>query len=609
VPFTTSYAVLVHHVLDVKLIARRALQYALARYSALLLAAVPMVALVSYLVIHRDQTLADLFSGARALLLVAAALAGTSALRNRQRLLEAIDRRFFREQYDSRRLLTLLVEHLRSTRDLREMEDLIANGIDRALHLESIALLIDDPDRGQLVDPDGRTRSLDGSSALAMMVAGHRDPLEVDIEAPRSPLRRLLPEPDRHWLVDGRFRLLVPLIATDGSLIGMIALGGKKSELPFLAEDRELLAAVASSASLALELRRAHGTRRATRPSTGEGAAAVEAAGECGECGRVQLEDSGTCSACGGSVETAIVPYVLPGKFRFDRRIGSGGMGVVYRASDLALGRPVAIKTLRRLSPEDAMRLRREARTAASVAHPNLAAVYGVETWAGTPLLVMEFLDGGTLRDRLGKGPLTTDETVRLGAAMAAALDHLHGADILHRDVKPSNIGYSTNRTPKLMDFGIARLAFDRRAESGTSSGTDEPVAAGALPATSIWNEAPALVTGSGKMIGTLPYLSPEAVQGMQPNAGFDLWSLTIVLYECLTGHRVFPVGKVPETMQRIQRADVPALATVLGNCPPPLGRFFGEALHRDHARRPRTAAELGRRLEALGVELGGGAG
>jgi sigma-B regulation protein RsbU (phosphoserine phosphatase) len=216
------------------------------------------------------------------LLLVAAALAGTSALRNRQRLLEAIDRRFFREQYDSRRLLTLLVEHLRSTRDLREMEDLIANGIDRALHLESIALLIDDPDRGQLVDPDGRTRSLDGSSALAMMVAGHRDPLEVDIEAPRSPLRRLLPEPDRHWLVDGRFRLLVPLIATDGSLIGMIALGGKKSELPFLAEDRELLAAVASAATLARGRRRAHRTPPPTRPTPPEGAPPGAAAGAGG---------------------------------------------------------------------------------------------------------------------------------------------------------------------------------------------------------------------------------------------------------------------------------------------------------------------------------------
>src|SRR4029077_8507527 len=148
-------------------------------------------------------------------------------------------------------------------------------------------------------------------------------------------------------------------------------------------------------------------------------------------------------------LETALVPYVIPGRFRFERRLGVGGMGVVYRGADLALGRPVAVKTLRRVSPEDAMRLRREARTAAGVSHPHLAAVHGMESWQGMPMLILELMEGGTLAQRIERGPLDQREAVELGIAMASALDYLHGADILHRDIKPSNIGFSRTGVPK----------------------------------------------------------------------------------------------------------------------------------------------------------------
>src|SRR6185369_13232900 len=100
------------------------------------------------------------------------------------------------------------------------------------------------------------------------------------------------------------------------------------------------------------------------------------------------------CTSCSRRLESSHVPYLLPGKFRFERRLGAGGMGVVYRGVDLGLGRPVAAKTLKRVSPEDAMRLRREARTAAAVSHPHLAGVFGLESWQGTPLLIMELMEG-----------------------------------------------------------------------------------------------------------------------------------------------------------------------------------------------------------------------
>jgi hypothetical protein len=603
VPFTTAYAVLVHRVLAVRLIARRALQYALARFSALLLAAVPAAALVGYLFAHRDQSLAELASGGRALLLIAAAVAGAGALHQRQALLDAIDRRFFREQYDARQLLTLLVEQLRASRDVRELAALIARGIDRALHLETIGVLIEDPGVGALVDPEGKTASLDASSPLALLTAANRRPLEVDLDHPRAPARHL-PAADRGWLAASGFHLLVPILSTDGTLIGAIALGGKRSGLPFLADDRELLTAVASSAALALDLRRAHGPAGGGRPGEAAPASgrAAEPAGECPRCGKLSLLRDGPCPACGGELAAAAVPFVLPGRFRFEQRIGSGGMGVVYRATDLALGRHVAIKTLRRLAPKDAARLRREARTAAAVSHPNLAAVYGVETWSGTPLLIMELLERGTLRDRIERGRLDPGETVRLGTSMAGALAHLHSADILHRDIKPSNIGFAPDQTPKLMDFGIARLSFDLRADGAAPGGGDGGFLGG-LGSTSIWNEAP-LATTTGGLTGTLPYLSPEAAQGMPADAGADLWSLAAVLYECLSGETLFTGADSRALLLRIACAEVPDLRARHPEWPEPLQRFFAAALHRDRARRPATAAELGRRLAAVGAEL-----
>ncbi|HSN89112.1 MAG TPA: GAF domain-containing protein, partial [Thermoanaerobaculia bacterium] len=252
-PFTVPYAVLVHRVLDVKLIARRALQYLLARSSVLVLMAVPVVALFWYLYVHRDESLVALFSGVRVFLLLSGIAMGIVTLRYRKMLLDAIDRRFFREQYDARQILTLLVERIRSINEVASLASLVSREIDLALHLEGIAMMVLDPRSGMLSDPRSRARRLDASSHLALLISNASDPLEVDLENPHSPLARL-DEKERHWLVDSNFRLIVPILARDGSLLGVVGLGEKKSGLPFLKEDRQLLHAIASSAAWVLEL-------------------------------------------------------------------------------------------------------------------------------------------------------------------------------------------------------------------------------------------------------------------------------------------------------------------------------------------------------------------
>ncbi len=616
VPLGTTYAVLVHRVLDVKLLARRAVQYTLARASAIALATAPLSALAFYLYQNRERSLTELFSGSRLLLLLTAALVGGAALRYRRPLLDAIDRRFFREQYDARQILTLLVERIRATGDAASLASLLAREIDLAFHLEGIALLVADPRSGVLADPRRRTQRLDGSSPLALLIANASDPLSTDLEDPRSPAARL-PEKDRHWLVDSGFKLVVPILARDGSLLGLIGLGGKKSGLPFLREDRQLLRAVASSAAWVLELAQAQslgtlGTlgssrrsahRDAELPDETEPMAAADLAKECPNCGALYPSYTVFCSHCSRRLEPSHVPYVLPGKFRFERRIGSGGMGVVYRGADLALGRPVAVKTLRHVSPEDAMRLRREARTAAAVSHRHLAPIYGMETWQGTPMLVLELLEGGTLAQRLERGQMAPLETVELGIAVADALAQLHRVDILHRDIKPSNIGFTRDGVPKLMDFGIARVTFDLRRDRLSSSLEGEEDDS-LLPPTSIWQRTPtSSLTLTKQLVGTLSYLSPEALAGEPAEPSFDLWSLAIVLYECLLGRKVFG-GDAKQVMARIKQGRVPELSQVLPDADEELAELFRTALHKNPARRPATARELREKLEALRSRL-----
>jgi hypothetical protein len=617
-PVTVPYAVLVHRVLDVRLMARRALQYALARYTALTVMAVPLVALVVYLVIQRDEKINHLFSGARVPLLISAAIVGGVALRYRRPLLDAIDRRFFREQYDARHILTLLVERIRSIQESTSLASLVSREIDLALHLERVAMLVLDPRSGMLADPRNRARKLDASSQLALVISNASDPLEVDLENPNSSLLKL-PQKERQWLVDSGFRLIVPILARDGSLLGLVGLGEKKSRLPFLREDRQLLHAIASSAAWVLELeqeltpppqpttRRYPLEENDPTPALLPRGLAAEHARECPKCGTVHPSYTVFCGTCSKRLETARVPYVLPGKFRFEQRIGVGGMGVVYSGADLALGRHVAIKTLRQISPEDAMRLRREARTAAAVSHPHLAPIFGMETWQGTPMLVLELLEGGTLAQRISREQIAPRETVELGIAMAGALGQLHAEEILHRDIKPSNIGYTRDGVPKLMDFGIARVMFELRQEDELADleGADEEEGdhPGLIPSAQVWIDDDSGLPRR-RFVGTLSYISPEALKGEPADASFDLWSLSVVLYECLLGRKVF-LGTDQQVVERIQSGRVPDFSQVCPEHPAFLGDFFREALHRSPAFRPATAQELRQRLEAVRAKLG----
>jgi len=580
IPLTLLYAVLVHRALDLRAIVRRALQYATARYTFTALCAVPFVAVAWTMVQRRAEPMTSLWSGERGVVLTAALALGALGLLLRRPALAALDRRFFREQYDARLILGELVERVRLAGTPAELGHVLRHRLDAALHLRFVRLLVLHPAAGALVPVDAGIPPLPLAGRLARRIEQQGAPVEVDWGRRASWLARL-PRADQAWLADSDVHLLAPLNAVDGSLLGALCLGGKRSELPFTGEDLLLLSAVASSAGAWLEHHLVVRPGAWLAPDVGAPADAL--ARECVACGAVEdgNDAEGPCPGCGSAMRSAALPRVVNAKYQLAARIGAGGMGVVYRALDLSLHRTVAIKALPRVSPAAVFRLRDEARAMAAASHPGLAIIFAVESWGGRPMLVVEHLEGGTLAERLARGRCDSREAVDVVLALAPALARLHAAGILHGDIKPSNIGFAEDGAPRLLDFGLARLLEDARGEDG---GAETVSAAG-------W--------------GTPLYLSPEVARGeTPPDAAADLWALALVLYEAVAGRHPFAGGPAHRVLLSIYDGAVPDLRRLVPDAPAPLAELLAAALHFDRRARPPTAAELHHRLQACRAAL-----
>lgn len=582
IPIASAYAVLVQRVMEVRLLLRSALRYTLARSTLIAATALPFLLLAWEIYRARHLPLVEVVSGAQALAALGTGGVALVALRLHRPALDALDRWFFRDQYDARRILLDLSGAIRDARSLGDLAERLSREVDRALHVDAIDLLVLDPAARELRSPRGRARPLGADSRIVALVEQAKGPLDVDLER-SAPARGWLPEAERGWLADSGFRQLVPLLGTGGELLGLLCLGAKRSELAYTREDAALLGAVCASGSLALE-------NRLIRAGAVAFAAADDAlAMECARCGLLWPAKLERCAGCSHELEPSSLPRELLGKFVLERRIGAGGMGVVFLALDTSLQRYVAIKTLPRLSPEAALALRREARAMASVTHPHLALIFGAEAWRGTPLLVLEYLAGGTLVDRLGGGPLALEESLDLGLALAHVLDRVHAAGILHRDIKPSNVGYTETGIPKLLDFGLARLLATAAPAAGTwRDGIDSA------------STPRRQTSASSGLVGTPLYLSPEAIWGGEPDPSFDLWSTCVLLYEALAGRHPFERSGEADTLYAITRGRPADLREHVPRAPEAVARFFSDALAPERSRRPATARELAARLEAL---------
>ncbi len=230
------------------------------------------------------------------------------------------------------------------------------------------------------------------------------------------------------------------------------------------------------------------------------------------------------------------------GPYEIADEIGAGGMGVVYRATDTNLKRDVAIKVLPESLATDTERLarfQREAELLASLNHPNIAQIYGLEKADGTTALVMELVDGPTLEDRIKQGALPADEALGIAMQIAEGLEGAHSQGIVHRDLKPANIKLRPDGTVKVLDFGIAKAL--------------EPDLLTSAP------QSPMLTTPAtmaGVILGTAAYMSPEQARGKPVDQRADIWAFGCVLYEMLTGQPAFGGEDVPITLARVLTND-----------------------------------------------------
>ena len=282
----------------------------------------------------------------------------------------------------------------------------------------------------------------------------------------------------------------------------------------------------------------------------------------------------------------ALHPGSKLGVYEVTAKIGAGGMGEVYRAHDTTLDRDVAIKVLPdafATDPERLARFEREAKVLASLNHPNIAAIYGLERSADTRALILELVEGPTLQDRIAKGPIPLDEALPIARQIAEALEAAHEQGIIHRDLKPANVKVKDDGTVKVLDFGLAKaLGPDLSDLDAANSPTMTMTAA---------------ATKMGVIMGTAAYMSPEQARGKTVDKRADIWAFGVVLFEMLTGRQAFGGTDISETLAAVLKTDLD-LGALPGGTSRTIRRLLGRCLQKDRAKRARDIGDVRLELE-----------
>jgi eukaryotic-like serine/threonine-protein kinase len=275
--------------------------------------------------------------------------------------------------------------------------------------------------------------------------------------------------------------------------------------------------------------------------------------------------------------------------YRLVERIGEGGMGVVWKATDQTLGRAVAIKVLPAAfaqDPERMARFEREARLLASLNHPHIASIYGVGSADGVRFLAMELVEGDDLAARLSRGPMPVAETIEVARQVAEALEVAHEKGIIHRDLKPANVKLTADGQVKVLDFGLAKALDDEAPAANSSTMSHSPTLTSPM-------------TGANVILGTAAYMSPEQSRGKLVDRRADIWAFGCVLYECLTGRRAFAGETVSDTIAKILERE-PDWTALPARTPAKVRELLQRCLEKDARKRLRDIGDARVELENL---------
>lgn len=575
-PFSFAYAILKQRLFDVRVIIRRGVQYALARKVLLAIPVVAIGMLIANVLAQGQQPLFSVLKTHAGTYVAVAALAALASTQ-RQKWLFALDRRFFRDKYDAQQLFREIVEEIRRAESVEEVAPRVVARVAEGLRTSGCGLLVRKPGepfyRAAAAAPAGSLNTdLPATNKLIPLVRTLECSVPVT-QAGSGWLGQQLPTVDKEFLQKAQIELLVPVALKEGSNEALLVLSGKLSEEPYSKEDIALLENVASA--LALLLMRGN----SIRPGR-----AFEECPVCGTC-----YDTGTtrCVKEGTALTLVASPRLLGGRYRLDGKLGQGGMGKVYRATDMSLNREVAVKMIRDEFFADGKaieKFRQESQVTGSFAHPNVVTVFdfGVEG-AHRVFLVMELLEGITLRQELrAKKRLDPRRTLELFEGICAGVAAAHARGLLHRDLKPENIFLArkdVREVVKITDFGIAK----------------------ALPHSV--DETRDTVTGA--LVGTMKYMSPEQVRGRSISPRWDLWALAVMAYEALCGVAPFSGDDMSLLQDAIMGVSFPPVNEQLPGAPPGWQEFFESAFACEEEKRAATVVEFWHGLqECLGEPL-----
>jgi eukaryotic-like serine/threonine-protein kinase len=584
-PLTFAYAIMRHRVIPVSVIIRRTVQYLFAKNALRFFLALPVLGLLLTVFADRRRTLDEvLFKNSIYFYLLLITVLVFS-LKFRRRLSDWLDRKFFREHYKQDEILRELIEEVKDAQDVAEASRLVGQKVDAALHPETVYLFYRNADRVDLslaYSSDGCRRALCIPEEFELL----RHVASLD-RAQDFPFRAKvdLPRIEQSWLFDLGTELIVPMTGTDHRLAGLFLLGRKKSEVPYTAGDRELLDALAGQVAMVYENARLRDTVERSRKVQREVLARIERREinllkECPRCGACYDGSSRTCE-CDDTplILTLPVERTIDERYRLDRVVGRGGMGAVFEASDLRLGRRVAVKIIGGRFFGDAKALRRfqrEAQAAAWLNHPNIIAVfdYGALQTEGA-YLVMELVEGETLGARLKRvGKLGLQETAELFNQVLEGVGVAHEAGVVHRDLKPDNLLLTGQNQVKILDFGLAKLAHSGRLDVSAISET---------------------LTMPGMVMGTLGYMSPEQLTGGTADESSDLFAVGVMMIEALTGQAPFRGRTCQEMLASIAEGkfNLPDDGDISGR----LHRMLQRCLAKDSKLRFGSAEEMRREL------------